>query len=441
MASGFFKVLPPELLVEIGGFLPLEDQQRVSAVDARLRRVLAPLLFSTIRITNNSSDQDAIDQIVTKYGHHVRGLALTMDLGRFWEDDKKEEGGEDDDEGGDDDGDNDGNADSEAFHAMPSNLNPFPGTPVVVPYLFEDDEYSSWLQNRRKKEWERPADWILPGLPVLTRDLLTVQKLPGVSSVSIRFACDFHNRSYEDWHDWRAALADDNYSMSYDPEQVEHRLSTLDNMWQALTLNVQIRQLAAKELLPVARTPFWSQPAWSAFLGRLETLELGFWEGRPDDWPEKHAFQSDLNLHFYRHLSGKASPLRRLVLVAAPDSPIGPDAYTLGAPYRLSSPKGYMPHIRELRLENCILHPDLATFIAERGRSSLRAVELINCASIVHPGTRRTQRSPMTWMEFFNTIIRSGDRRDIVLEQFRLVRTRDIKLVEGEEMWMWGERA
>ncbi|KAK8129021.1 hypothetical protein PG984_010129 [Apiospora sp. TS-2023a] len=54
MATGLFRKLPTELLGEIGGALSLscDDRRRLSEVDSRLRQILVPGLFTTIRFSD-----------------------------------------------------------------------------------------------------------------------------------------------------------------------------------------------------------------------------------------------------------------------------------------------------------------------------------------------------------------------------------------------------
>ncbi|KAK8060896.1 hypothetical protein PG996_010826 [Apiospora saccharicola] len=385
-----FKELPAELWCEIARVLPLEDRRRLSTVNSHLRQLLIPILYSTIRITSIPSDQPAIADLVAKYGRHVRGLALTMDLGgrdnpRVWNRDTYSY--EEDEEG--------------------------------------DDEYLGMF-----------ADWTSLGLPDATRQLLAGRTLPEVTSVVILFASS-HDGEDREGHGFRyrwEELWSSGYGTPRPPEELEDDepwRANLANMWQALAENPGLRRLAVKNLIPVDVST-WDNPVWAAFLGRLETLELGLWGNYEHSFlrEDYHLFQGNLNLPFYRHLSEK---LRRFALTAG--SVLGSDDEELAPRFELSGPERcYMPHLRELYIKDCIVNSDLAVFIAERGRVNLRVVELVNCTARTVRVERHVFEVPFSWADFFETILKTGERSEIVLERFALVRDWPFELdADGEE--------
>lgn len=221
-------------------------------------------------------------------------------------------------------------------------------------------------------------------------------------------------------------------------EEDEKWRANLAAMWQAVTENSNLSRLAVKNLLPVEVTT-WDRPAWAAFLGRLETLGLGLWGNYEHRFMRQtyHDFQSNLGYHFYRHLSGKSSPLRRFALAAG--SVLGSDDADLAPPFELSRSKGYRPHLRELYVKDCLVNGDLAVFIAERGRSTLRAVELVDCVSCTAQWERLVFDVPFSWANFFGTILETGDRAEIALERFALVRNWPVELDGDDEARDSGE--
>ncbi|KAK7920004.1 hypothetical protein PG985_008026 [Apiospora marii] len=80
MTPGMFNELPAELLAAIVQDLPLDALRHLSAANSRLRQFLIPALFSTIRISDRPADEDAVTKVSAKYGRHVRGVHLIVDL-------------------------------------------------------------------------------------------------------------------------------------------------------------------------------------------------------------------------------------------------------------------------------------------------------------------------------------------------------------------------
>ncbi|KAK7955676.1 uncharacterized protein PG986_004898 [Apiospora aurea] len=281
-------------------------------------QLLAPALFSTIRVSNRASEQDIVTQVVAKYGHNARHLSLTMDLGCLEDplsDSEEEEEEEDED-----------------------------GKP-------------------------RSADWDTQALPNQTRNHLTGQTLPAVTSVTIRFTSVLDDTVEpglefdQDWeYLWGDTYDDDGEeNLAYVEEHQKWRASLAD-MWQAPTENLGLRRFS---LAP--------------------------------------------------HRSG----------------------YTIGGPdaYYLATPMKCMPHLRELRVEDRFLDADLAAFIARRGRTILRTVELVDCFVDMYflgPGA-----IDFSWKDFFDIISaaadRDGDGSQLALERFVLVRTRPVILGEDDE--------
>ncbi|KAK8135470.1 hypothetical protein PG984_003410 [Apiospora sp. TS-2023a] len=353
MASGIFKTLPEELLSDIERALPFQDRLQLSTVDSRFRRCLAPGLYATIRFTNRLAEQDAIADIVTKYGRYARGLALTLDL--------------------------------------------------AVP----DPEMTEIDQTEDPRTATADANWSAPGLPTFARDLLVGKTLPEISSFSIRFMADPDGQvgfrgddfEYDDWVSlWGYMYSEDADEQLAEAEQQAGWRQCLAATWQALAENPgPIRHLSVSNLIP-APSSAWREPAWAAFMGRLESLSLGMWgtQGILDDEEyECQDVQGMLDRDWYAH----ATALRRLEIVAGPGN-LYATAVWGEEVVALENGALKLPSLRELRIVDCLLSGALARLIAARAMSSLRRVELVNCAS----GEPYVDAQDPDWTSFFCSI-------------------------------------
>ncbi|KAK7955085.1 hypothetical protein PG988_015779 [Apiospora saccharicola] len=364
MASGIFTTLPEELLSEIERALPFRDRLQLSTVDSRLRRCFIPGLFTTIRFSNRLAEQDAIADIVAKYGRYARGLALTLDLA------------------------------------------------VPEPEKAEID------QTEESTTATADANWSTPGLPTFTRDLLVGKTLPGVSSFSIRFMADPDGQvgfrgddfEYDDWVSlWGYMDAEDADEQLAEAEQQAGWRQCLGATWQALADNPgPIRHLSVPNLIP-APSSAWKEPAWAAFMGGLESLSLGMWgvQGILDDEDyECQDVQGMLDRDWYAH----AAALQRLEIVAGPGNMYATAVWGEEV-IALENGALKLPSLRELRIVDCLLSGALARLIAARAISSLRRVELVNCAS----GAHNVGDQDPYWEDSFVSIIGciqdEGDRR------------------------------
>ncbi|KAK8017422.1 hypothetical protein PG993_013748 [Apiospora rasikravindrae] len=357
MSSGMFARLPAELLGEIERVLPFQDRLRLSAVDWRLRQCVAPSLYSTIRFSNRLADRDTIADVVAKYGHRARALALTLDL--------------------------------------------------AVPELKGEEAETTTTNDQTDAS---------PGLPSFTRDLLSGKTLPGISSFLIQFTADPDSKvgfpahfqdsetEYEDWVDLWSPLPADRLAIA---ESKALWRQCLTATWQALVDNpVTIRHLSLQNLVPV-ESSVWLTPAWSTFLGQVESLSLGLWDSKEilyrDDDMSVTEFQDCMDDRFYRH----ATSLQRLGIVASPGQPYGTAVWGTPTLALDDTDCPTLPNLRELRVVNCTLSNDLAALIAARALSGLRRVELVDCVS----GTNVDYHDPI-WEFFFKTILRylHGDR-------------------------------
>ncbi|KXJ94576.1 hypothetical protein Micbo1qcDRAFT_159780 [Microdochium bolleyi] len=207
----------------------------------------------------------------------------------------------------------------------------------------------------------------------------------------------------------------------------------MNEVWEALTANVNVVSLLAEGLPPKAAST-WYTPAWASLMGRLEELEISMWYGdNGAGWMSNTLenyidFESRrLREYFLQH----CRRLRRLRLVAGPQTGFG-DASGLdnfNGPLPLE--QGDLPALRRLELKNLFVSEQLALFIlrtdeaersgqAESGDKSdrecnqdqeeripgpceaLRSLQVLNCH--VHP------RSTIgTWAVFFD-MLRTGQQ-------------------------------
>ncbi|KAK7920005.1 hypothetical protein PG985_008027 [Apiospora marii] len=216
--------------------------------------------------------------------------------------------------------------------------------------------------------------------------------------------------------------------------------------------NPGIRRLAVRNLVLV-KSATWSKPAWRAFLSRLVTLELGLWADQPAvDRGAYQSFQYHQLRHFHGPLSSEPAALRRFALLAAlssyrRDCPMHGNENDAGAaplalpppPYLWTAPGDCMPRLSELRVENCVVDAGLAAFIVERGRCSLRTVELVDCVALVDDMNAVVEFS---WEAFFDATLAAltggggGDPQSeiVALKEFVLRRTRPVALID-EGRW------
>ncbi|KAK8041415.1 hypothetical protein PG994_014422 [Apiospora phragmitis] len=295
--------------------------------------------------------------------------------------------------------------------------------------------------------------WASPGLPVFTRDLLRGKTLPGISSFSIRFTADPDSKvgfraptSFDEWAEFQGLHPTDELTIA---ESETNWRQCLTATWQALVDNPgTIRHLALRNLIPVVSSA-WLTPAWHAFVGRLESLALGFWDSewvvdRQDEF-DVGGLEECMDEWFYVH----ATALRRLEFVANPGQPYATALWgTLSSALGTDLPN--LPSLRELRIVNCIISEELAALIAARVLSRLHRVELVDCVSGA-PYAPNFGSQDLYWLSFFRSILRylHGDRgrrwneavssilasgRSLLdLEAFEMVQSEQVELVEMDE--------
>lgn len=73
--SGFFGGFPPELVLSVAKHLSIRDLRSFSSSNSHIRKLVAPILFQSIRVTD-TLEQDREDLFVLKLGEHVQDLFL-----------------------------------------------------------------------------------------------------------------------------------------------------------------------------------------------------------------------------------------------------------------------------------------------------------------------------------------------------------------------------
>ncbi|KAK8002455.1 amidase signature domain-containing protein [Apiospora arundinis] len=342
MSSSMVTKLPLELLLEIGRDFSFEDKRRLSCVSRDFRQYYAPQLYSKIRFSNRLADQDAIASVVTKYGYCARALVFVVDLSLIG---------------------------------------------------WEFGEWKSGDQRLLSEDDDTEAEVAMDGLPHLARDILRGKILPGIPSLTIRVTADPNSEvGWLHWNAWRR-LRNENLALG-ESRALWRRCLTA--MWQALAENPRpVSHLALPNLMPVMSSA-WLTPAWSVFIGQLESLSIGLWDSKWifDASPPWHRgkFDLDMDAHFWRH----ATALRRLELVPSPCN-----FYAFGT----YSMEGSPASLHELRVANAVVSDELAQFIGECVKSGVKGVELANCVAI--DSYTRCGKSPgfgSPWHSFFGSI-------------------------------------
>lgn len=80
MASGLLEKLPSKLLVRALEHLPLGALLNLSITNSAVRGFVAPSLFKGIRATNRSEDEDAINNVISKFGQYTQRLHFQCHL-------------------------------------------------------------------------------------------------------------------------------------------------------------------------------------------------------------------------------------------------------------------------------------------------------------------------------------------------------------------------
>jgi hypothetical protein len=92
-------------LIRIAESLPVSDRCSLSLANAQFRGFLAPILYNTLRIKNEGTQDEVLLAFAHKYGQYVHKLAFHCHLHRGSIEENEEESGEDDDEEKKDDAD------------------------------------------------------------------------------------------------------------------------------------------------------------------------------------------------------------------------------------------------------------------------------------------------------------------------------------------------
>jgi hypothetical protein len=359
MASNRLDQLPPELLSKIADALAPADLSSFSRVCSHFRAIAAPLIFHTILIGRETPKEvDSLRGVADKHGHHVRRLHFT---GKLHE--------------GDYALDKEPAASSAASSLFPTpiveaiNGQLFPSASTVLVdfgFDFNNDDPPGGGNWEHEGEYGEPCDFS-------SIYAFEAPEEPGSNKVVEK----------EDRYLWRRLMAE---------------------FWRHLCQNRNITALHVPALLPKAASP-WFTPQWTEFLCHLQKLDLRMWcEDNRAGW---EANTVDGYTHFVEHLGryffDDARHLDTLMLSAHPRTPFG-DASMSCWPCRLPLPAvGHegLRNLSRLELSNIFVTSELASYILEPGRSSLRSLTLQN--GHISSWTRAGE-SFYRWADFFGAL-------------------------------------
>lgn len=336
MAS--FPSLPLELFLHISRALEIPDVKSLSNVNSQCRKLLAPLIFRSVRFTNLAPDEEHISRVVTKFATHIKKLRFD-------------------------------------FHLQQDSENPYHDQELPEDGFYKPEDDAE----------EDAEDDMVPGTvlsPTAIR-ILSGEWLSEVSSFMVKFIPqdDFYGGEwgdsqglgsiyiYEDvvhlsdaateeatWPSWRRAMA---------------------QMWAVIRRNEVITTFEVDNL-PALPVSAWSDSEWTAFLGRLTSLTLRI--GGGDNGAGWNANTMDGYRDFLQNLSDYffqgARSLRKLHLVADDCNYYGHnDMYSMPTAIRTY----FMRKLEDLRVENCFIDDGVCEDILAASRLGLRKLHLINC--------------------------------------------------------------
>ena len=261
MSLGSFQKLPSELLVEVEGFLPLDDRLSLSTTNRTWRDFLLPRLYACLRITNRHEDQEILADVLDKYGSHMRRL--------YFE-----------------------------FYLYPNGEK-------------EGDDVE---EERGQQRW---------GLPELTCkllagacDTLTVDFKPEDNF-------DFDGWDSDMGSIYMHGDPEDRDSIANSECEYLWR-ATMAQMWESVATNESLRKVTIVNLPPRGTTT-WFTEEWFTFLGQLVELSVNIWGGdNGAGWTSNTTegyldFLTNMDSYFFRHTKS----LRRLSIIANSESPWG----------------------------------------------------------------------------------------------------------------------
>ncbi|KAL0059905.1 hypothetical protein AAF712_013320 [Marasmius tenuissimus] len=351
--------LPTEILTTVFELLPRDGSRlALASTNKHLRDVLAPYIFSAIKLNSSTHERHEFEQLVNKYRPTITRLhfVASMPYGRPEDD-------------------------------IPATLPPNHRT-------HKRDILSSAVEK------SDAATGVKSFMTDFARDALMGKLLPKVTTLCLSFDFEFNYEGDELDEDEETNVWDDPnptspewshniyvFSEAETAEDVPKKeakypwRALMAQTWLALCQNKFITKLIVRDLIPRKTTTFDTED-WRGFLGRLETLELSVWgdsqeiglailEGYGD-------FVRKLDKYFLQHLT----QVQRLLLIAYPDCPFGrasedlPNQDVTFLDWALS--REHLPHLRLLELCNVCINKKLADFILSRS-ATLHHVRLLDC--------------------------------------------------------------
>lgn len=173
--------------------------------------------------------------------------------------------------------------------------------------------------------------------------------------------------------------------------------------WEAVSTNAFVRELILDEL-PPKWTSAYLTDAFRQFLGQLESATFNlFGFAECEDFLTGSTagcnyFLRDLDELFFRYMTR----LKHLHIRAFDPLGLGNSVYRI--PLALK-PKD-LPLLQSLKLENCIICPELVSFI--RGHTQiLESLDINECSGMVGPPS---YGETLTWAEFFDQVYEAKPR-------------------------------
>ncbi len=226
--------LPAELLLRTTEYLPFDDVRSFSAANIQFRELVAPSLFRSVRVTNETGSCDGLSTFAENFGKHVKKITFACHLRP--------------------------NADDSELDSAPSEGG-----------WHEASEDST-------REIER--------LPQPIVDLLSGGTLPDVNSMRIIFTAEGNYDASDSWDggngDGLGSIhihAEAEGAEDVDEKESEHSWRAIVNQTlSSVALNQAIEDFDIVDLFPKLNSVY-RKAVWRQFLGRLKHFRLELWGG------------------------------------------------------------------------------------------------------------------------------------------------------------------
>ncbi|KXT04018.1 hypothetical protein AC579_5432 [Pseudocercospora musae] len=345
--------LPVELVLRIAEYLDYVDLLPLTAVKSSFRECLLPMVFRTIRVSNDEESANFALSMAKKYGRHINELHF------------------------------------EGF-ASPA------------------DDIVTILDQQSRSGSSRTST-----LPEATKQLLGGHYLPNVSHARIQFMFDFDS---EDWVTQEAGALPGFYdfdaveweSQTAESESRWHWRSLMLETWLTLAKNDSIRSLNVVDLVPRPVSAF-RRAEFHRFLGRLKAVEMSVWGAdKGAGWlsrtlPGYLLFTSQLHDFFFSSLVD----VTKLTLRASPTGMCGLQGQLHGT---LGLRPRDIPKLRRLHLQNVFVGHELVRFLSARCRT-LESLTLDHCMCSPEESVHGSYaKDSVSWATAFRALRESDTR-------------------------------